>query len=95
MNSFSCDAQSIMTQFTIALPDMAQDFIDEQLANGYYATVDEVVIALIVAEKKRQAKQKLNGMIREGLNSGNPIAVTPEWWEKQRSQLLQETTTEQ
>ena len=61
-----------MTQFTIALPDMAQDFIDEQLANGCYATVDEVVIALIVAEKKRQAKQKLNGMIREGLNSGEP-----------------------
>ena len=83
-----------MTQLTIALPDTAQDYIDEQLARGYYATVDEVVIALILAEKKRQAKQALNGMIREGLNSGEPIAVTPEWWNQRREQLLQETTTE-
>ena len=83
-----------MTQLTIALPDTAQDYIDEQLAKGCYATVDEVVIALILAEKKRQAKQTLNGMIREGLNSGEPIAVTPEWWDQQREQLLQETTTE-
>jgi antitoxin ParD1/3/4 len=83
-----------MTQFTIALPDSAQDYINEQIASGCYATVEEVVIALILAEKKRLAKHKLNVMIREGLASGEPIAVTPEWWERQREQLLQETTTE-
>jgi Arc/MetJ-type ribon-helix-helix transcriptional regulator len=74
-----------MTQFTIALPDSAQDYINEQIASGCYATVEEVVIALILAEKKRLAKQTLNAMIREELVCGEPIAVTPEWWEQQRS----------
>jgi antitoxin ParD1/3/4 len=43
----------------------------------------------ILAENKRQAKQKLNAMIREGLNSGESIEATPEWWERQREKLLQ------
>jgi antitoxin ParD1/3/4 len=84
-----------MTQFTIALPDVAQAYIDGQLANGNYATADDVITALILAENKRQAKQTLNAMIREGLSSGAPIEATPEWWERQREQLLQSLTVEQ
>jgi len=83
-----------MIQVTIALPDAAKAYIDEQLANGTYATVDELITALILAEKKHQEKQTLNAMIRQGLNSGEPIAVTDAWWEQQRKQLLQKTTTD-
>ena len=32
-----------MTQITITLPEAAQAYIDEQLANGTYATLDELV----------------------------------------------------
>ncbi len=84
-----------MTQFTIALPDAAQAYIDEQLANGNYSTADDLITALILAENKRQAKQTLNAMIREGLNSGEPIETTPEWWESQREKLLQSLPVEQ
>ena len=83
-----------MTQLTIALPDHAQSYIDRQLADGSYRTVDEFIISLILAEEKRQTQHKLNAMIREGLESGEPIAITDEWWETKRSQLLQETTIE-
>jgi antitoxin ParD1/3/4 len=83
-----------MTQLTIVLPDVAQAYIHEQIANGSYATVDDLITALILAENRRQDQQRLNALIRQGLNSGAPIAVTDEWWEKQREQLLQEPSTE-
>ena len=83
-----------MTPLTIALPEAAQAYINEQLANGTYATVDELITALILAEKKRQEKEKLNAMIRQGLNSGEAIPVTDAWWEKQREQLLQKINPE-
>lgn len=83
-----------MTQLTIALPDQAQSYINEQLADGSYKTVDEFIISLILAEEKRQTQHKLNRMIRDGLESGEPIAITDEWWEQKRLQLLQETTIE-
>jgi antitoxin ParD1/3/4 len=83
-----------MTQLTIALPDQAQSYINEQLAEGSYATVDELIVSLILAEEKRQTQHKLNTMIREGLQSGEPIAITDEWWEKNREHLLQETLIE-
>ena len=81
-----------MTQITITLPEAAQTYLDEQLANGTYATQDELITALILAQKKRQEQQKLNAMIRQGLNSGEPIVVTDAWWEQQRQQLIEETT---
>jgi antitoxin ParD1/3/4 len=80
-----------MTQLTIALSDQAQSYINKQVAEGSYATVDEFIISLILAEEKRQDQCKLNTMIREGLQSGEPIAITDEWWEKKRGQLLQAT----
>ncbi|OUC16100.1 MAG: hypothetical protein B0A82_03280 [Alkalinema sp. CACIAM 70d] len=83
-----------MTQITIALSDQAQAYLEEQLARGIYATADELITALILAEKQRQGKQVLNAMIREGLNSGEPIAVTDGWWETQREQMLQEAIGE-
>jgi antitoxin ParD1/3/4 len=73
-----------MTPLTITLPDTAQAYIDEHLASGTYTTADELLTALIIQEQKRQAKQKLNHMIRKGLNSGTPIEATDEWWEQKR-----------
>jgi hypothetical protein len=56
--------------------------------NGGHCSIRRLM-SDILAENKRQAKQKLNAMIREGLNSGESIEATPEWWERQREKLLQ------
>ena len=81
-----------MTHLTITLPDTAQAYIDEQLASGTYTTADELLTSLIIREQKRQAKRKLNNMLRKGLNSGTPIEATDEWWEQKRAKLLQQNS---
>jgi len=35
------------------------------------------------------AIQKLEALLLEGLNSGEPIEITPEYWEKKRRQLIE------
>ena len=83
-----------MTHLTITLPDTAQAYIDEQLASGTYNTADELLTSLIIQEQKRQAKQKLNDMLRKGLNSGTPIEATDEWWEQKRAKLSQQNSVQ-
>ena len=51
-----------MTQITITLPEAAQAYIDEPLANGTHGTLDEMMTALIPAEKKRQEQQPFSGI---------------------------------
>jgi Arc/MetJ-type ribon-helix-helix transcriptional regulator len=58
-----------MTHLTIALPKAAKDYIDQQVSSGMYSTADEFLTALIEQEQERQAKLKVNGMIRSTLQS--------------------------
>jgi Arc/MetJ-type ribon-helix-helix transcriptional regulator len=49
-----------MTPITIDLPEQAQAYINEQLTRGVYATVDELMTALILTEKMRQEEPRLD-----------------------------------
>jgi hypothetical protein len=37
-----------------------------------------------------RSKEHLNELITEGLNSGEPIEVTDEWWAEKRRRLLEQ-----
>jgi Arc/MetJ-type ribon-helix-helix transcriptional regulator len=63
-----------MTQLTISLPDTAQTFINEQITNGTYTTVDDLFAALIEQAQERQAKQTVNAMLRSTLQKNKTIA---------------------
>jgi antitoxin ParD1/3/4 len=64
-----------------------EDFVDHQVASGRYSSVSEYVRELIREDEKRRAEDKLEALLLEGLNSGDPIEVTPEYWERKRQQL--------
>ena len=61
----------------ISLPDPMKDCVDHQVASG----------KLIREDEKRRAEDKLEALLLEGLNSGDPIEITPEYWERKRQQL--------
>jgi antitoxin ParD1/3/4 len=44
--------------------------------------------ALIRDDQKRCAEEKLEALLLEGLNSGDPLEITPEYWERKRIQLI-------
>jgi antitoxin ParD1/3/4 len=69
-----------MTTINISLPDSMQTYVEEQVAQGGYSTVSEYFRELILQDQKRQASERLQGMLLEGLESGNPTEMTEEDW---------------
>ncbi|MEH2325749.1 MAG: type II toxin-antitoxin system ParD family antitoxin [Nostoc sp.] len=78
-----------MTTLNISLPDAMRAFIDEQVAKGGYSTASEYIRDLVRQAQKKADKEKLEAMLLEGLDSGELIEVTDEWWEQKRAQMMQ------
>lgn len=81
-----------LTHFSLS--ELAQKFIQEQLATGKYSSPDEVVSCALEEARLRQAKRELSALLQEGLDSGPPIQVTEEWRREQRAQYLAKLPTE-
>lgn len=78
-----------MTNLQISLPESLQQFIDQQVRDGSYNNTDEYIYHLILEDQKRNAKQQLEEMLIAGLDSGDPIEITDDWWENKRAELIQ------
>jgi antitoxin ParD1/3/4 len=78
-----------MTTLNISLPESMRDFISEQVAKGGYSTTSEYIRHLIRQELERVAKTQLETLLLEGLNSGESIEITDEWWEQKRTELVE------
>ena len=71
-----------MTHLTISLPEAVKAYVDGQISNGNYGSADEFLTALIEREQERQAKQKVNAMLRSTLQKNQTTEATDEWWEQ-------------
>jgi antitoxin ParD1/3/4 len=76
-----------MTYLTITLPEAMKAYVDGQVSSGNYGTVDEFLTILIEREQERQAKQKVNTMLRSTIEKNRTIEATDEWWEQQHKYL--------
>lgn len=76
-----------MTTLNISLPDSMRAFVEEQIAKGGYSTASEYIRHLIRQEQEKEAQKRLEALLIEGLDSGNPIEITDEWWENKRTEL--------
>jgi Arc/MetJ-type ribon-helix-helix transcriptional regulator len=95
-----------MTYLTIALPEAMKDYVvrvaspleNRQVSSGIYSTADEFLTALILhgrgyaneQEQERQAKQKVNTMLRSTLHKNKTVEATDEWWEQQHQYLTEQ-----
>lgn len=78
-----------MTSLNISLPQSLKDFVEDQVLSHGFSTPSEYVRALIRDEQKRRAAQRLETLLLEGLESGEPIEISPEFWERKRVELEQ------
>jgi antitoxin ParD1/3/4 len=67
-----------MQTMNISLPDQLKHFVDEQVGSGRYSSISEYVKDLIPDDEKRKAQEKLEAMLMEGLQSGEPTELTRE-----------------
>ena len=66
-----------MDDIRISLSDSSKAFVDEQVTEGDFASASDYVAALIHAEAKAKAQDKLEALLLEGLE-GEDIEWTPE-----------------
>jgi antitoxin ParD1/3/4 len=77
-----------MASLNISLPQSLKDYVEAQIKAHGYSTPSEYVRELLRQDQKHRAREKLEALLLEGLNSGDPIEITPEYWENKRKQLL-------
>lgn len=66
-----------------------KDFVEGQVRSAGFSTPSEYIRALIRDDQKRRAEEKLEALLLEGLQSGEPIEITPEYWERKRAQFVE------
>jgi antitoxin ParD1/3/4 len=79
-----------MFKINISLPEQLQEFLEQQVAAGGYANTNEYINYLISQEQERIAQKKLETLLIEGVDSGDVVEVTDEWWEQKRAKLVEQ-----
>ena len=71
----------------VSLPEELKEYVEAQTKSGY-STPSEYVRELIRQDQKRRAKDKLNALLLEGLDSGDPIPVNAKFWTELKREAL-------
>jgi antitoxin ParD1/3/4 len=78
-----------METMNIALPESMKQFVQERVSEGGYSSASEYVRELIRADQKRKVEERIDALLLEGLDSGEPIPVAPEYWEAKKRKLTE------
>lgn len=81
-----------MTSMNVSLPEDLKEYVEAQLKHGY-STPSEYVRELIREDQKRRARERLDSLLLEGLNSGDPLPVDSEFWSSLRREALAKLET--
>ena len=81
-----------MASFPVNIPDSLRPVVDARVAESGYHSPDEYIRDLIVEDQKRAERARLEKLLQEGLDSGDPIKCTPEFWERKRRELIARVT---
>lgn len=68
-----------MSSVNISLPDSLRVFVERRAEEQGYGTISDYFRELILKDQKRESEARLETLLLEGLNSGDPIEVTPEY----------------
>ncbi|MCC7142210.1 MAG: type II toxin-antitoxin system ParD family antitoxin [Candidatus Eisenbacteria bacterium] len=78
-----------MTNLNVSLPEPMRSWIEAQVAGGRYGNASEYVRELIRRDQERQAEERLDQLLLEGLSSGPATPMTPEDWADIRKQVAE------
>lgn len=72
----------------ISLPNQISDFIEQQAIADGFSTPSEYVLNMILREQERLGQQQqVESLLIEGLDSGESVEVTDDWWSSRRAAL--------
>jgi antitoxin ParD1/3/4 len=78
-----------METMNIALPKSMKDFVQDRVTEGGYSSVSEYIRELIRSDQKRKTDERIDTLLLEGIESGQPIPVTEEYWDEKKRKLTE------
>ena len=77
-----------MTQITVEIPDKFAIQIQSQIAQREFSNLGEYVVYLLQQEQSQLRSTELEKIFLAGLDSGELIEITDQWWEQKRRETL-------
>jgi len=62
-------------------------FVQQRVSEAGYSSVSEYVRELIRSDQRRRQEERIDSLLLEGLDSGEPIEVTKDYWEAKKRKL--------
>jgi antitoxin ParD1/3/4 len=78
-----------METMNVALPKSMKVFVHQRAAEGGYSSVSEYVRELIRADQKRWIEERIDALLLDGHNGGDPVELTAEYWEQKKRTLVE------
>jgi antitoxin ParD1/3/4 len=83
-----------MATMTISLPEPMREFVESEVSGGNYGSASELFRELVRERQKRKSQERLETLLLEGLESGNPIEVTQDYLDARRQALREKLERE-
>lgn len=74
-----------MVEIKLSIPEDLLAFLERQTIKNGFRSTDDYLCNLLKGE---QEKVGIEGMLIEGLESGEPIKVNDDWWDRKRNTLI-------
>ncbi|MEM9538440.1 MAG: type II toxin-antitoxin system ParD family antitoxin [Cyanobacteria bacterium P01_E01_bin.42] len=78
------------TTISIALPKALQSFLNQQVDRGNHESIDRYILHLLQQEQAKIAR--VEELLIEGLESGDSIEATEDWWDAKRIELSRKSS---
>lgn len=71
-----------LASMNVSLPKGMRDWMRQRMKDRGFANASEYVRQLIRQDADEAHEEEVDRLLEEGLNSGEPIPVTPEFWKQ-------------
>jgi antitoxin ParD1/3/4 len=77
------------TSMNVSLPRSQRDYVEARVASGAYGSASEFVRELLRRDEKEHAKEKLERLLLEGIESGPPVPMDEGFFDDLRKRVRQ------
>ncbi|QEH35669.1 Antitoxin ParD4 [Aquisphaera giovannonii] len=78
-----------METMNVALPEPMKQYVQDRVSEGGYSSVSEYIRELIRNDQRRNVESRVDALLLSGLDSGEPVTITPEYWEEKKRRLVE------
>ena len=80
--------QDKATSLNVSLPESLKALVEQEVASGGYVSASEFIRQVLrEAFESKSRKERLETLLVEGLESGEPLEVTADYWAQKRKAL--------